>query len=147
MSHFPLQIEPVSRMLRADPFRGFDDFFSELRHLPFRRGDMAPSVRMDVTESEKAYTVTAELPGVKKEDIKVSIDGKRVTITANTEAHSEDKSATLICSERSWGQFYRNFTLPQDVDDGQAAATFNNGVLALTLPKRTGGNGKALAIS
>jgi HSP20 family protein len=148
MSTSMTRFDPVARMLRADPFRAFDDFFSDLRvpaHL--RTADMAPRVRMDVTESEQAYKVKADLPGVKKEDIKVNIDGNQVSIAAEMSAEKEQAGAATICSERSWGQFYRSFTLPQAVDDAQAHAEFHDGVLELDLPKKTGGNGKPLSIS
>jgi len=148
MSTSMTRFDPLSRMLRGDPFRAFDDFFSDLRVPSQLRGaDLAPRVRMDVSESEQAYKVKADLPGVKKEDIKVSIDGNQVSISAETTAQSEQQGATTICSERSWGQFYRSFTLPQQVDDSQARAEFHDGVLELDLPKKSGGNGKSLAIT
>lgn len=148
MSTSMTRFDPVARMLRADPFRAFDDFFSDLR-VPsqLRAADAAPRVRMDVTESGQAYKVKADLPGVKKEDIKVNIDGNQVSISAETSAQSEHEGAATICSERSWGQFYRSFTLPQAVDDTLAKAEFKDGVLELDLPKKTGGNGKPLTIA
>jgi len=147
MSTSMTRFDPVARMLRADPFRAFDDFFSDLRvPAQLRTPDLAPRVRLDVTESEKSYQVKADLPGVKKEDIKVNIDGNQVSISAETSSESEHEGATTICSERSWGQFYRSFTLPQPVDNAQAHAEFRNGVLELELPKKSGGNGKPLTI-
>lgn len=148
MSTSMTRFDPVARMLRADPFRTFDEFFSDLR-LPssLRAADQAPRVRMDVTESEQSYKVKADLPGAKKEDIKVNIEGNQVSISAETSLQSEHEGATTICSERSWGQFYRSFTLPQAIDDTQAHAEFRDGVLELELPKKTGGNGKPLTIS
>lgn len=147
MANSLTRFDPITRMLRADPFRNFDDFFSDLR-LPslLRGGEAAPLIRMDVTESAQAYKVMADLPGVKKEDIKVDIDGNQVSISAQTETRSDEENASAICSERSWGRFYRSFTLPQAVDDGQAKAEFHDGVLELNLPKKTGGGGKPLAI-
>lgn len=148
MSTSMTRFDPVARMLRADPFRAFDDFFSDLRvPAQLRTADLAPRVRMDVTESEQAYKVKADLPGVKKEDIKVNIEGNQVSIAAEMSAEKEQTGAATICSERSWGQFYRSFTLPQAVDDAQAHAEFHDGVLELDLPKKTGGNGKPLSIS
>jgi HSP20 family protein len=142
------RFDPVARMLRSDPFRSFDDFFSDLRTPSlFRAADMAPRIRMDVTESDQAYKVKAELPGAKKEDIKVNIDGNQVSIAAETRSENEQGSGTAIWSERSWGQYYRSFTLPQPVDDAQARAEFRDGVLELELPKKSGGTGKPLAIA
>lgn len=141
------RFDPIARMLRADPFRDIDDFFSDLR-LPsmLRSADATPHIRMDVTESEQAYKVMADLPGIKKDDIKVDIDGNQVSISAQTETRNDQETASTICSERSWGRFYRSFTLPQAVDDSQARAEFHDGVLELTLPKKAGGSAKPLAI-
>jgi len=137
MSHSMTRFDPVARMLRADPFRTFDDFFA----------DLAPRVRIDVTESGDGYRVKADLPGVKKEDIKVNIDGNHVSISADTSSHGAHEGATTICAERAWGQFYRSFTLPQAVDDAAARAEFKDGVLQLELPKKAGGSGTPLAIA
>jgi HSP20 family protein len=140
------RFDPFARMLRADPFREFDDFFSDVRMPSLLRGDVAPRVRLDVTETDQGYKVMADLPGVKKDDIKVNIDGAQVSISAATETRSEQETAGAICSERAWGQYYRSFTLPQAVDDSQARAEFHDGVLELNLPKKAGGSAKPLAI-
>jgi len=147
MANSLTRFDPVARMLRADPFRAFDDFFSDLR-MPalFNQADTIPRIRMDVTESDQAYKVKAEMPGVKKEDIKVNIDGSQVSISAETKNETGQDNGTAIWSERIWGQFYRSFTLPQPVDDAQAHAEFRDGVLELELPKKAGGSGKPLAI-
>lgn len=137
MSHSMTRFDPVARMLRADPFRTFDDFFA----------DLAPRMRIDVTENGDGYRVKADLPGVKKEDIKVNIDGNQVSISADTSSQSVHEGATTICAERAWGQFYRSFTLPQAVDDAAARAEFKDGVLQLELPKKAGGSGTPLAIA
>lgn len=142
------RFDPVARMLRADPFRAFDDFFSDLRSPSlFHPADVAPRIRMDVSETDQGYKVKAELPGAKKEDIKVNIDGNQVSISAETRSDTTQDTGTAIWSERSWGQFYRSFSLPQPVDDAQARAEFRDGVLELELPKKTGGNGKPLTIA
>ena len=146
MSTSMTRFDPIARMLRSDPFRTFDDFFADVR-TPFRNGDVVPRVRIDVTESGEAYKVKADLPGVKKEDIKVNIDGNQVSISAEATSQTEHEGATTICSERSWGQFYRSFTLPQAVDEATARAEFKDGVLELDLPKRAGGNGRPLTIA
>ena len=146
MSHSMTRFDPVARMLSANPFRTIDDFFADLR-LPLRGADLAPRVRIDVTESGDGYRVKADLPGVKKEDIKVNIDGNQVSISADMASQSEYEGATTICAERAWGQFYRSFTLPQAVDDAAARAEFKDGVLQLELPKKAGGSGTPLAIA
>lgn len=147
MANSLTRFDPIARMLSADPFRNFDDFFTSMR-MPSLLGsaDLTPLIRMDVTESDQAYKVMADLPGIKKDDIKVSIDGNQVSISAQTESRSEQSSANLLCAERSSGQYYRSFTLPQAVDDTQAHAQFNDGVLELTLPKKSAGSAKPLTI-
>jgi HSP20 family protein len=137
---------PFGDLARFDPFRDIERFFDEFeRHS--MQPDLARGMRMDVSETDQAYTVRAEMPGFEKEDINVSIDGKTVTIRAK---HDEQKqppqTGTLMRGERFHGEHYRSFTLPQEVDDQQASATCVNGVLELTLPKKTGGHGRQLQV-
>ena len=92
---------------------------------------------MDVREDDKAYTVHAELPGVKKEDINVSIDGNQVSIGAEVKSQEEEKQGEKVLrTERHYGKVYRAFSLDQEVDQEGAKAKYENGVLELTLPKR-----------
>ena len=92
---------------------------------------------MDVKEDDKAYTVHAEIPGVKKEDISVSIDGNQVSISAEVKSQKEDKQGEKVLrSERYYGKVYRAFSLAQDVDQESAKAKYESGVLELALPKR-----------
>jgi HSP20 family protein len=103
--------------------------------------------RLDVTENEQAFEVQAELPGVKKEDVKVAIDGQRVTIEAECQQANEQRQGEqVVYSERSARKYQRSFTLPSEVDDGNAAARLEDGVLMLTLPKRAGGAARRLTI-
>lgn len=140
------RFDPVARLLRADRLRELEDFFSDF-HLPsLSRSAGASRMKLDVTETEHAYKVKADLPGVKRDDIKVHIDGAQVSIAASTESEQERDEANMICSERSWGQYYRSFSLPQAIDDTQAHAAFHDGVLELDLPKKSGGSGKPLTI-
>jgi HSP20 family protein len=83
---------------------------------------------------------------VKKEDIKVSIDGNQVTISAETKEEKEATTAGVLRSERYYGQQYRSFSLPQEVDNTKAEAKYNDGILELKLPKRPGGGGKQLTV-
>lgn len=132
--------------MRLDPFRGFEETLREL--MPSLRGIEAEmGIRLDVQETDQAYQIKADLPGMKKEDIQVSVDGNQVTIEAKTaEEQEEKKEGKLVRRERYVGQQYRSFSLPQDIDDQSSEAHYENGVLALTLPKRTGGASKTLAI-
>ncbi|MDR2366399.1 MAG: Hsp20/alpha crystallin family protein [Zoogloeaceae bacterium] len=106
-----------------------------------------PAIRMDVKERENAYVVHAELPGVKKEDIHVTVDGNLVSISAEIQKQSETKEGERILrSERYFGKVSRSFQLAQDIDDTQAAARFNDGVLELTLPKRAAEASKRISV-
>ncbi len=139
------RFDPLSELARMDPFRGLDEIFNQSLLGPrLRTTGMTP--RMDVSENEQSYMVKAEIPGVKKEDIKVNIDGNQVSISAQTVQETEQKQENMLMRERSMGQFYRSFTLPQTVDDSQAKAEYHDGILELTLPKKAGGSAKTLQI-
>jgi HSP20 family protein len=91
---------------------------------------------MDVKEDDNAYLVHAEIPGVKKEDIKVDVDGNMVSISAEVKQEKEEKKGErVIRSERYHGSVARSFRLAHDVDDSKAQAKYTDGVLELTLPK------------
>jgi HSP20 family protein len=135
---------------RFDPFREMEDMMRGLVFKPYRMGEyQAPEiVKLDVSEDEKAYRVSAELPGVKREDIKVSIDGSEVSISAEVKQEKEEKKGEqVIHSERYYGSVSRSFTLAQPVDEASAEAKYENGVLKLTLPKKAGSGAKRLTIS
>jgi len=103
--------------------------------------------RLDVSETEQAFEVQAELPGVKKEDIKVAIDGARVTIEGECQQGNEQRQGEqVVYSERSTRRYQRSFTLPSEVDDASAAARLENGILMLTLPKKQGNAARRLTI-
>lgn len=128
---------------RFDPFRGFEDFFREFQPRALREIEPPPRMRLDVRETEQAYSVSADLPGMRKEDIKVDVDGKRVTISAQTSRVWEGKvGESTLCSERYVGQQRRSFELENEIDDAAVVAKYADGVLELALPKRAGGAGK-----
>ena len=108
----------------------------------------AEDMRVDVTEAGDSYKVSADLPGVNKEDINVSIDGNLVTIEAEMKRSKEttDKSGKVLRSERYSGLMSRAFTLTQDVDDTKATARYEDGVLTLELPKKESSPTRRLAI-
>jgi HSP20 family protein len=136
---------PFSELTRMDPFRGLEEVFNQALTGP-RLGALGMTPRMDVTETDQAYVVKAEIPGIKKEDIKVNVDGNQVSISAQSQQESEQQGENMLVSERSWGQYYRSFTLPQAVDDTQAKAEYHDGILELSLPKKAGGTAKTLTI-
>ncbi len=142
-----VRFDPFGDIARLDPFRNIDEIFKDFRMMPGLRG-MEPEARLrvDLTETDQAYIVKAEIPGVKKDDIKVAIDGNQVSVSAEVRKEEEDTSGNLMRSERYYGQVYRSFTLPQEVDDTQAEARYQDGILELMLPKRPGTGGRQLTI-
>lgn len=105
-------------------------------------------MKIDLSEDEKNYIVRADIPGVKKDDIKVDIDGNRVSISAQVKSFKEEKkNETVIHSERYEGQVSRSFTLDSAVDQEKAQAKYLDGLLELTLPKTSNGKSRRLAIS
>jgi HSP20 family protein len=138
--------------LRVPDLFDLDPFPASLRDLwrPWRNDAAearAPQIRIDLTESDAAYAVKAEIPGVKKEDIDVRIDGNQVTISAEVKQDKEEKKeGRLLRSERRYGYASRSFLLASDVDQAAADAKYNNGVLELKLPKKAASAGKKLAI-
>ena len=104
-------------------------------------------IKVDVTETENGYLVHAEMPGVKKEDIDVAIEGNQVTITAEVKQEWEKREGDrLLRNERYFGSIYRSFTLPVELDESACEATHDNGVLELKLVRKTAAPGKRLAI-
>ncbi len=128
-----------------DPFESvFSGFLAPMRIIG--NGDEF-DIRLDVVENDKAFKVLADLPGVKKEDINVRIDGNRVHIDAEARREKDVKEkGKVLRSERYYGTVSRVFTLSQDVDDTRAVAKYDNGVLTLDLPKKAGAAAKKLAI-
>jgi HSP20 family protein len=94
-----------------------------------------PSPAVDMTEDDKAYKVTAELPGLESKDIDVSVTGDVLTIKGEKQQEKEQKEKNYYVSERSYGSFQRSFMLPQGVEANKIAADLSKGVLTITLPK------------
>lgn len=114
---------------------GFERFFAPSTQAG--QGSTMRSPALDVAESDAAYTVSVDLPGVAKEDVKVSIDGRRVDIEAQTRKEEEKKEGDrVVYRERSMASFARSFTVAADIDQSASAAKLENGVLTLTLSKR-----------
>ncbi len=108
----------------------------------------ALKMRIDVSEKDNNYVVKADIPGVKKEDINVRIDGNVIQIDAEVKEEKETRGDgnKLLRSERYYGNVSRTFSLAQDVDDGKAQAKYSDGVLTLELPKKTSVASRKLAI-
>jgi HSP20 family protein len=141
-------------LARRDPFGSlFDEFFSDFfarGGLPAVRGAELPSAvraRMDVIDKNDRFEVLVDLPGVKKDDIQVTIEGSRVAITAETKSEKEEKEGDRVLhTERFATSYARTFELPAEVTEDGAQASFDNGVLKLALPKRATVTSKRLAI-
>ncbi|MFP5380981.1 MAG: Hsp20/alpha crystallin family protein [Gammaproteobacteria bacterium] len=139
--------DPFS-LARLDPFGDLDDLFKGffVRPVAFE-GQPQIQIKMDVKENEAAYTVHADIPGAKKEDIHVDIEGNRVSISAETKTEKEEKEGDKVLrSERYVGKVARSFTLAQDIDEAKAQAKYTDGVLELTLPKKASGTARKLAV-
>ena len=137
----------MSNIVRTDPFDlAFRDFFRNMLRPTRLDLEAEPEIRLDLKETEKAYLVHAEIPGVKKEDIEVSIDGNLVTIRAEVKREKEEKGETMLRTERYYGAMTRSFTLTTDVDEKAAGAKYADGVLELTLPKKAGSTSRRLQV-
>ena len=133
-------IVPVARRsaVRARHLdRLFDDAFGHIFAQP--AADAAPVRRpaIDVAESDTAYVVTLDVPGVSREDVKVSIDGRSVSIVAEARTEAPKAGERVILRERAVASFARSFTLQSEIDQSSSQAKLDNGVLTLTLAKRS----------
>lgn len=140
----------MANIARYNPF---DELFNELSRGFFVKPLAVPEdgelkMKLDVKEDEKAYTVRADIPGVKKEDIHVDVDANAVTLRAEVKKEKEEKKdEKVIYSERSYGMVSRSFSLPAEVDADGAKAEYKDGVLSLTLPKKAGAQARRISVS
>ncbi len=131
----------------------FDDFFKDIAPGFYVRplhGDSLPApsqIKVDVKETEGGYTVQAEVPGVPKEDIHVSVEGNVVSLRAEVrQLDQKTEGEKVLRSERYYGSVARSFQLPADIDAAQAKAKYDNGILTLTLPKKLNNSSQRLNI-
>jgi len=137
----------MSYLTRYEPF---DDFFKGffVRPFAFPTGSTDVNIKLDVKEAEKEFFVEAEIPGVKKEDIAVEVDGDTVSLRAEVKREKDEKKGDkIVYSERFYGAASRSFTLPVEVDDKAVKAEYKDGVLKLVLPKKTNGAGRRITVS
>lgn len=138
---------PLSELARYDPFSNIDELFRGFGMRPFLMESEVPTIKIDLSESDTAYTVRAEIPGVKKEDVKVQVEGNRVSISCETQQEKEEKEGErVIFRECHQGSSYRSFILGTEVDDAKAEAKYENGTLELTLPKKEGKTSKRIEV-
>ena len=140
----------MNEMRLFDPFTidPIDDVFrSMMRPWRYESMEAPPRIRLDLAEIDGAYTVRAEIPGARKENIDVRIEGNLVTISAEMKKEWDDrKEGRVLRSERQYGHASRSFTLASPVDESKAGAKYENGVLELTLPKKSATATKRLSI-
>jgi HSP20 family protein len=136
--------------IARDSLNQMDELFRGLVLRPMRFALDVPDqaqMKIDVTRTDDTYKVKAELPGVPRENIGVSIEGNDVTITGETMSEREEKQGEeVIRSERHVGRVSRSFSLPHEIDEEKAKAKYENGVLELTLPKKNRRQGKKLSV-
>lgn len=139
---------PFRTPTRFEPTSEFDDLFRgwPMRSLLREYETAAAEMRMDVQEDDKAFRVIAEVPGAKKDDIEVSIEGNQVTIQAEVKHEETREDRRQIHSERFVGKTFRAFTLPQEIDRDKCQAHYDNGVLTLTLPKKQNAQARRIEV-
>ncbi len=140
------RFEPFRSLVDFDALRNMEDFFYMPR-LPMFRGLPEPKMMVDLTEDNNAFYIKAEIPGAKRDDIHIAIDGNEVSISVETKKEKEEKKGeTVLRSERYYGRWSRSFSLGYAVDDAKAEAKYSDGVLMLTLPKKGGAAVKEIAV-
>lgn len=136
------RFNPFGDLAGLDTWRGIEDIFRRVPVVGSLAGNTPPSIRLDVNENEEAYQVSAEVPGINKEDVHVSVEGNIVSIRVESRRTQEEKDGdTVLRSERYYGVQTRRFSLAQDIDESRASAKCENGVLELILPKKKSGTG------
>lgn len=140
----------MANIIRYNPFEDFvKDFGKGFFVRPFAFPEETElGIKVDVKEDDKSYTIKADIPGVKKEDIHIDVDDDQVTLRAETKKEKQEKKdEKIVYSERSFGMVSRSFTLPTDVDAKGASAEYKDGVLTLTLVKKPNGSAKRITVS
>ncbi|HUW51998.1 MAG TPA: Hsp20/alpha crystallin family protein [Rhodanobacter sp.] len=141
---------PLRAVSRMDPLANFEDMFRDLGTRPLWRELEAttPDMRIDVTENDKAFLVNAEMPGIDKNDIAISVEGNQVSISAEVKRESKKKDNEMdVYTERYYGKVFRSFSLPTEIESTKADAHYDNGILHLTLPKKHNGGAHKITVS
>ena len=137
----------MSTITRWDPFRELDDLQNRLSTMfgraPVKKeGDKREALTVaewaplvDIVEDDKNYVIKAELPGIKKEEIKVGVQDDVLTISGQRHYEKEEKDKKFHRIERAYGSFMRSFTIPEDSDGEKVSAEFKDGILIVHLPK------------
>lgn len=146
--NLPTRWNPFRQISRLDPFTDLDDLIRGFGASSLAREyERTLDMRLEVNEDDATYFVNVDMPGVKKSDIDVSVEGNQVTITAEVKREKSSDKEKQLYNERYTGKTFRSFSLPAPVDAGKCQATYDGGVLALTLPKKSEGGSKHLSIN
>lgn len=146
--NLPTRWNPFHQLARLDPFTDFEDLFRTFGPRSMaQQYERTMDMRLDINEDDQNYVVNVDMPGVRKEDIDVAVEGNQITIRAEVKRELSQGKGKAIYNERYSGQAYRAFTLPMEVDSTKAQAAYDGGVLCLTLPKKTSTASKHLAIN
>ncbi len=145
-------------LIKWNPFNELEDISNRLNQIfgrpaaqseagqqMLKMADWAPSV--DISETDKAFLIKAEIPEVKKEDVKVTIDNGMITIHGERKMEKEEKGKRFHRIERSYGSFVRSFRLPDGVDESKTKAEFKDGMINVTLPKSEKAKTKSVEIA
>ncbi|MEQ1515915.1 MAG: Hsp20/alpha crystallin family protein [Usitatibacteraceae bacterium] len=139
----------MNDLIRFDPFTetfaAFPDVFRGLTR-PLRTLEQSLDIKVDVSETNDEYKVKADIPGVKKEDINVAVDGNVVSISAETKRETEQKDEKWLRTERQYGRVQRSFSLGQGIDATAVKAKYDQGVLNLVLPKKAGSISRQITV-
>jgi len=142
------QWNPFKSMAPIELAPEFNDLFRGFGMRPSWMTTETPSIRLDVSEDDKNYTVKADIPGVAKEDIDLSVEGSQIMISAEIKHESKKKEGERdVCTERYFGKVYRSFSTPSEIDASKAQAKYADGVLTLKLPKKSNGHSRKIAIN
>jgi HSP20 family protein len=143
------------RLTTWNPFREIDEFMG--RHSPLSARSLLRSMRngddtiewspaVDVSETDSAYLIKADLPGVEKEDVKISLSDGQITLSGERKEEKEAKGENQLRVERFYGQFVRSFSLPEDIDADHIEARNENGTITVRIPKKPGTKAKSIEI-
>ncbi len=130
----PVPVDPYQwarDLLRWDPFREMDGYAGDVE-----RGAASMMAPFEVKETKEAYVFKADVPGIKEQDLDITLTGNRLVVNGKREAEKEESSDTYYARERSFGSFTRSFTLPEGADGEHVRAELKDGVLTLLLPKK-----------
>jgi len=137
----PMTMEPL-RWMRS--LMGWDPFLEMAPLLQRRPTEFTPE--FEIKETKDSYVFTADVPGVKDEDLDVSVSGNQLTISGKRESEHEETSETYYACERSYGSFSRSFTLPEGADASTINADLNHGVLTVSIKKKAEVQPKRIAV-